>query len=170
MCQGGHWTLDNAKMNVTFMKAFQEEMRIWDIPFDHKDNRIMCFPHIINICTNHVIEKFTNTVLVDNQVEFDAACCPLDPAEQTYNEAYRCDPIALCHSTVRAIRASGKQCDHLRTIICNGNAAGWFKSLVEPCEKIQIPEVQLLHDIRTHWDSVFRMTHRFHELQPISNP
>jgi len=169
MCQGGHWTLDNAEMNATFMKAFEELMRAWDIPFDYEDNRIMCFPHITNICATHVIESFTNTALADEQVEFDVTFPPLVPAEQTYDEACARDPIALCRSTVQAVRASGLRRDHLHEIICNGNAKGWFKSAVDPNETIQIPEVQLLHDVRTRWDSVFRMIQRCRVLRPVSS-
>jgi len=75
-------------------------MRIQDVPFDHRDNCIMCFPHIINICSTHVIESFTNMALADEQAEFDPTLPPLVPAEQTYGNACKHDPIALCHSTV----------------------------------------------------------------------
>jgi len=140
-CQCGHWTLDNAEMNATFMKAFEDLMRIRDVPFDHRDNRIMCFPHIINICSTHVIESFTNTALADEQAEFDPTLPPLVPAEQTYDDACGRDPIALCRSTVRAVRASGQRRDQLQVIICDGNANGWFRSPENPNEIIQIPEV-----------------------------
>ena len=108
MHQGGHWTLDNAEMNATFMKEFEELMHAQDIPFDHKDNCIMCFPHITNICATHVIKSFTNETLVDNQVEFDASLPPQVPAAQTHDKANERDPIALCRGTVHAIRASGQ--------------------------------------------------------------
>jgi hypothetical protein len=170
MCQGGHWTLDNAEVNVTFMKAFEELMQARDIRFDYEDNRIMCFPHITNICTTHVVESFTNPTLADDQAEFDAASPPLVPDEQTYDEACGRDPIALCRSTVRAIRASGKRRDHLRQIIREGNAKGWFKSSEDPNVTIQIPELELLHDVRTRWDSIFSMIHRFRVLRLVSNP
>ena len=169
MRQGGHWTLDNAKMNATFMKEFEELMHAQDIPFDHKDNHIMCFPHITNICATHVIKSFTNETLVDDQVEFDASLPPQVPAAQTHDEANEHDPIALCWGTVHAIRASGQWRDHFHKIICNGNAKGWFKSPENPDKTIQIPDVQL-HDIRTRWDLVFQMIYRFHELRPVHSP
>jgi len=154
-CQCGHWTLDNAEMNVTFMKAFEDLICIQDVPFDHRDNCIMCFPHIINICSTHVIESFTNMALADEQAEFDPTLPPLVPAEQTYDDVCGRDPIALYCSTVRAVHASGQRCDQLQAIIHDGNANGWFRSPEDPNEIIQIPEVQLLHDVRTQWDSVF---------------
>jgi hypothetical protein len=166
--QAGHWTLDNAEMNATFMRAFEDIMRAREIPFDHEDNRIMCFPHIINICTTHVIESFTDTALADDQADFDADLPPMVPAEQTYEEACGRDPIALCRCTVRAIRASGLRRDHFHEIVCSGNTKGWFKSPEDPTETIKVPEVQLIHDVRTRWDSVFGMIHRFRELRPVS--
>ena len=168
--QAGHWTLDNAEMNATFMKALEEIMRARDIPFGHEDNRIMCFPHVINICTTHVIDSFTNTALADEQAEFNAALPPVVPAEQTYEEAYDRDPIALCRCTIRAIHASGLRRDHFHEMICNGNTKGWFKLPENANETIKVLEVQLIHDVRTRWDSVFRMIHHFRELWPVSNP
>jgi hypothetical protein len=167
--QAGHWTLDNAEMNATFMRALGEIMRAREIPFDPDDNRIMCFPHIINICTTHVFESFTDTALTDDQADFDAALPPMVPAEQTYEEACGRDPIALCRCTVWAIHASGLRRDHFHEIVSNGNTKGWFKSPEDPNETIKVPEVQLIHDVRTRWDSIYKMIHRFCELRPVSN-
>ena len=41
------------------MKALQLLLVKCDIEFDHLNNRIMCFPHIINICTAHIIAAST---------------------------------------------------------------------------------------------------------------
>jgi hypothetical protein len=30
-----------------------------DIEFDHLNNRIRCYPHIINICSSHIIASST---------------------------------------------------------------------------------------------------------------
>ena len=170
ICQGGHWTLDNAEMNTTFMKEFEELMHARDIPFNHKDNCIMCFPHITNICTTHVIESFTNSALTVDEVEFNAAFPPQVLAEQTNDEACARDPIALCRCTVHASRASGKRWDHFHEIIHNGNAKGWFKLPENPDKTIQLPDMQLLHDIRTCWDSVYQMICCFRELWLVCNP
>ena len=32
----------------------------------------MCFPHVINICVNHVTDEFTNKILTDDNAEFNA--------------------------------------------------------------------------------------------------
>ena len=140
------------------MKALEALLRARDITFDYADNRIMCFPHVINICAAHTIKSFTDPELVDNQAEFSVASFPGN-GEQTYQEAVERNPIALCHSTVRAIRASGSRRDHLLEIIQTGNEKGWFK----------LPELQLIHDVKTRWDSVFFMIRRFRGLRPVSD-
>jgi len=140
------------------MKAFEALMRTRDVPFDHNNNCIMCFPHIINICTTHTVESLTDPALADEQTDFDAIPF-LGGMEQDYRQAVEHNPIALCCCIVQAIRASGKCCDDFQEIICTGNEEGWF----------DLPELQLLHDVKTHWDSMFLMICHFHTLQPISN-
>ena len=53
--QIGHITLDNAENNATAMQELQKLLDSHGIKFDHLDNRIRCYPHIINICVSHII-------------------------------------------------------------------------------------------------------------------
>lgn len=57
--QIGHITLDNAENHATAMAALQELLEEKGIMFDHKDNRIGCYPHIINICVSHIMSSLT---------------------------------------------------------------------------------------------------------------
>ena len=112
------------------MKALQTLLKLHDIPFDAEDNRIMCFPHIINICVKHIVDKFTDLELVN--LEFDEGSVPSTETDwteedQTFEDAVSHDPIALCRSIMCAIRASGKQCDDFENVIDNGNEQGWFE-------------------------------------------
>jgi hypothetical protein len=95
-------------MNSTFLQEFENLVRARDIAFDHEDQHIMCFPHVINICSTHIIEEFTDITLVDDWNEFEASLPPSDPDYQTFNDACIRDPIALCRSAICAIRASGQ--------------------------------------------------------------
>ncbi|KIJ58973.1 hypothetical protein HYDPIDRAFT_101632, partial [Hydnomerulius pinastri MD-312] len=61
----GHWTLDNADNNDTFMFELEKLLKERNIPFDHKDRRIRCFPHIPHICTGHVLEAIMDTSLAE---------------------------------------------------------------------------------------------------------
>jgi hypothetical protein len=87
-----HWTLDNAANNGTFMEELEKILELQDIKFDAQDRHIMCFPHVINICSQHVIKKFTNTEFVDAPKEEIQVSEP--PATESYEDAVKADPIA----------------------------------------------------------------------------
>ena len=126
----------------------------------------MCFLHVINICSTH-IEGFTELELVD--AEFDPSLPPRDPDLQTYDEAVAQDPIALCRAIIHVIHASRQCLDLFTTTIIDGNAKGWFVSPTNPHQIIKVPELQLLHDVRTHWDSIYFMIRRCHEMCQVCN-
>lgn len=105
--QVGHWTLDNAANNGTFMVELAELLHARDIPFDAEDRRIMCFPHIVNICCQHAIKKFTDITLTDDPEQ--APVVPPPNRRQSFAEAVQRDPIALGRNIVCALRSSGQQ-------------------------------------------------------------
>jgi len=164
--QGGHWTLDNCSLNDAFLKELEILLCPCKVEFNHKDNHIRCFPHITNICSNHVIDAFTNIALVGDTGGFTASTSgpPSDPDNQSYEEAVAHNPIALCWSTVWAVRTSGQQRDHLVEVIADGNKKGWFKSTRDPTITIQVKRAQLVRDMKVRWDSLYFMINRFHKL------
>jgi len=151
------------------LEHLEELLDARDIPFDAQDRNIMCFPHVTAICVTHVTEAFTDIALASDDAEYsvaNAALPPADPERQTYEEAVARDPIALCRGAVCAIRASGKRRDHFCEIIRDGNDKEWFKN--EKGETIQIPNLELLRDVRTRWDSLYKMISRFRDLRQVS--
>jgi hypothetical protein len=74
--QTGHFTLDNAGNNQTAMQELSNLLGQRGIDFDSVEHRILCFPHIINICVKHVIDEYTaadystvaNTWTVEDQI------------------------------------------------------------------------------------------------------
>ncbi|KAF9236569.1 hypothetical protein BU15DRAFT_31483, partial [Melanogaster broomeanus] len=99
----GHFTVDNAKNNTTMMEHLELllAMRKLPIEFNAADRRIMCFPHIMNICIQHVCDEFLEPNLVklaeawvdgfnDNTVDKDS-----------YLNAVKKNPVALGCSIVR---------------------------------------------------------------------
>ena len=67
-------------------------LRFHDIDFDPVDRCIMCFPHVINICCQHVINEFTNFDLVDSfDLDDDI---PGHVGVQSYEDAVKHDPVA----------------------------------------------------------------------------
>jgi hypothetical protein len=92
---------------------------------------------------------------------------PRDPDCQDYEEAVTLDPIALCHSIICAVRASGQRLDHFASIIRDGNEKGWF---ISPNRQIiKVPQLQLLRDVKTRWDSIYFMIRRCREMRPVCN-
>jgi hypothetical protein len=154
-------------MNTTFLEEYEILVEAQDIVFDHEDNRIMCFLHVINICSTHVIKEFTNVVLADNSEEFDPSLAPRDPEIQTYEEACAHDPITLCRGAICAIHASGQRLDYFAELIHDGNEKGWFMAATHPYQIIKVPELQLLRDVRTCWDSIYFMIRRCCEMHPV---
>ena len=61
MTKTSHFTLDNAENNVKMMENLEKLLVMCELPleFDAKDRWIMCFPHIINICVQYVVDKFS---------------------------------------------------------------------------------------------------------------
>ena len=88
--QVGHWTLDNAANNGTFMEQLERLLHKRDIDFDHLDRRIMCFPHVINICCQHIIAKFTNVAFGDLN---GVAQLPSPANNQSFDDAVKSNPI-----------------------------------------------------------------------------
>ena len=72
----GHITLDTVSNNDTMMKALETMLAACDISFDAYDCQIMCFAHIINLCSGWVIDaasgmagdKNTNSLSSNNAV------------------------------------------------------------------------------------------------------
>ena len=99
-----------------------------EVDFDATDRHIMCYAHIVNLSSGHVIEGTTGVDAADHDEDW---CSPLlpppnSPNEQSYANAVARDPIALGHNVVQVIRASGKHRKAFNEVIQNGNTRGWF--------------------------------------------
>lgn len=136
-----------------------------DIEFDAHDRRIMCFPHIINICVKHVLD--TNPAdLADAFVGAFAGDSDDDSDEfkERYLEALENNPIALGRQIVKAIRASGRRRDEFTHVIRSCNSSDLFKF---QGKVVQVPEYQLLRDVPTRWDSVYFMSNRLRAMRVV---
>jgi hypothetical protein len=209
--------LDNAANNKTMMKELQKLLAEREIPFEAEDSRISCFPHVVNLATQRILQSLTNVDHMGETDDFEddddegqgtrASDGEEDGEEKdgeegtddddgddddddtdaddddsddgsdknsdtnaprkgatTYQEACKMDPITLCRKIARTVRSSGQRRDELDELILKGNKKGWFKV---NRETVQVPQLQLLLDVKTRWDSVFTMIKRFIELQPV---
>jgi hypothetical protein len=91
-----------------------------EIPFDAKQNRINCFPHIINIVAQHVIKKVSNSIAADADDAFIFEAQNPDPnciAPETFEDACASDPLGQIRKIIVAIRASGQRRDEFNSWI-----------------------------------------------------
>lgn len=139
--------------------------------FDAKDNRIMCFPHTINIAVQHVLRKMSSVTAPENDdddPEYLTGPAMADEGRrfgQTFNAACAQDPITRLRKIVMAIRSSGQRRDALMAWIETGNKSGLFVYQNRP---VQIEAKQLLRDVRTRWDSTYLMITRCIEMRLVS--
>jgi len=139
--------------------------------FDAKDNRIMCFSHVVNIAVQHVLSKMSSVKAPENDDDdseglTDAANADENRGfEQTFQNACAQDPIFRLRKIVTAIRASGQRREALTTWIENGNKSGLF---VLQNTSVEIKPMQLLRDVRTRWDSTYQMIKRCIEMRLVS--
>ena len=114
----------------------------------------MCFAHMINLCSGHVICAVTDGAM-DNDAyslssndDDDAHSSSSDDTPPAPN------PIQVACAVVRAIQGSGQRRTNFEKLIAQGNSSGWFK---EGRQSVQLKNLQLLRNVRTRWDSVYYM-------------
>jgi hypothetical protein len=153
---------------LQYLQKLFEEREIFS--FDAKDNRIMCFPHIINIAVQHVLKKMSAIEAPESDDDFEELIDNSNADEgrgfgQSYEAACAQDPIARIRKIVMAIRTSGQRRDALIIWIDTGNKSGLF---VLNGKTVQIDGKQLLRDVRTRWDSTYHMLKRSIEMRLVS--
>ena len=94
---------------------------------------------ITNVSRGHANDTFNNMLAVHGT---------------TFSEALAHDPIVCGHTIVQVCHTSGQCCEHLRQLIIDGNAKDTFGP---PDTPMQVPDVALLCDVDTRWDSVYLM-------------
>jgi len=138
------------------MEALAIKLSSRDIPFDPVGRHVMCFAHIINLCSGRVIKKFDAKTDIEawGDDEDAVADCP-----------GLSNPITHAHSVVGAIWASGARRDAFHGVIVDGNAYHWFKEEGKPME---VADRQLLRYVPTRWDSVYYMVQGLCSLRLVS--
>ena len=119
-----------------------------------------CFPHVVNICVQHVLAAFEDNKTIDKV------------PESSWKEAAQKKPLSRLRALIRALRASGKRCEAFSESIREGNSKGLFVD-PEACQhgemkSVHVPECNLLRDVDTRWDSVYYMIKRARILRPVS--
>ena len=148
--------MDNAMNNAAMMQELETILKTHDIDFDAKDRRIMCFAHIINLCSGRVIRNLTDKI-----ADKDGGS-----SSESDHDIVPSNPIARARAVVQVIRGSGARRDAFDELIKNGNDGKWFKR-GKPPQVVQLKPLQLLRDVPTRWDSVYHMLRRLREMRPV---
>jgi hypothetical protein len=153
---------------LEFLEGLLSEREI--VSFDAKDNRIMCFPHTINIAVQNVLKKMSSVEPPEEDDTFEDLISTASGEEgrgfgQSFEDACAQDPISRLRNIVMAIRSSGQRRDAFINWIENGNKSGLF---VFENKATQIQPKQLLRDVRTRWDSTYQMIMRCIEMRLVS--
>lgn len=154
--------MDGASNNDTMLVKLAKLLGARDISFDPVDRRMSCFAHIVDLSSGRVLKELPGAA---DSTDWDEPLC-LDSASQTYDDALRRNPLGLARMVVRAIRGSGLRRAAFAETISRGNddKNNWF-FIGE--KSVKVPPLQLLHDVRTRWDSVYHMLNRLRELRPV---
>ena len=90
--------MDNLETNDKMMEEMENLFEEREIPFDARQQRIMCFPHIINIIVQHVIQQMSSSKPPEDDDDDDENEVPANT-----------DPIVRCRKIVVRICSSGQR-------------------------------------------------------------
>jgi len=82
-----------------------------------------------------------------------------------------CDPLKHAQDLVWLFCSSGQHRDGFQIYIREGNEHSWFPPKINKdgtCSMDPLPQLQLLRDVKTRWDSVYMMLRHLQELRPVS--
>jgi hypothetical protein len=135
--------MDNASNNMAFLEELEIILKARDITFNATDAKIMCFSHCVNLFAKAVITSLS----------------PDDSDDKR-------DPLLCCRETIKKIRGSDTRRQDFRAVINDGNQRNLFYI---KGRAVQIPQNELLLDVKTRWDSTYKMLRRFLDMRPVSS-
>jgi hypothetical protein len=181
------------------MAELQRRLEKRDTPvnFHHTKNRVRCFAHIINICSSHLVSAMSGPSSkqpnydfyeLDSDDELGTTCDEVGdtmatdsddsdtPATKSkrphpWDDGIKRNPLMRARKLVRFLRASDQRKTLLQRVIKDGNERSWFYERDKDGNDVPtiLPQLQLLKDVKTRWDSVFMMLNRLIELRGVSH-
>ena len=136
-----------------------------DVEFNSIKHRIRCFAHILNICSSHVAALFS-----DNESFVKLIAGLDDPKAQQWSKGLKGNPLERARRLVCFLRSSGQHKRSLQEYIQTGNKNKLF-SLEDDGGThvtVELPQLELVRDVETRWDSTYLMLDRLRALRPVS--
>lgn len=92
-----------------------------------------------------------------------------DPILKRWLSGIKRDPVRRARQLVNFLRASDQRKEGLRKAIQRGNKSNKFIGKDDKGKPIvvKVPELELLKDVKTRWDSVYMMLERLRQLRPV---
>jgi hypothetical protein len=192
----GHITMDNAENNETMMRELQRLFERQGIPFDSKDRRIRCYPHIINICVSHIVSSLTKVSDFDQDDDDSDEHEDEDGDEDGDGEfsddggyvgeedEESDDEIAIGPQVEEAwlLNVKRNPVKLARTLVRTVRSSGQKREAFSKAVKvgndtdalkgsdkkpITIQDKQLLKDVKHRWDSLYLMLRRLREMRQV---
>ena len=185
-----------------------------DFKFDHLNNCVWCFLHIINICISHIIAlsiRVPKEYLKSLRSEGD----DVSPFENDYNDddddngdddndnndsnfpqrigqdipklklknfeldrlsaeeqawflGMKCNSVKHTCIVIRVLCSSDQRKQDFKKVIKNGNKSEWFRGI--DSSVIVVPDLELLHNVKTWWDFMYAIIECLVVLQLVSIP
>lgn len=108
--------MDNIETNDKMMEELGKLFAEHEIPFNAREQRIMCIPHVINIIVQHVIKKLSSSLAPEGDDDDDE-----DENEEPANtKNHALDPISRCRKIIGKIRSSGQRRERFESWIKTG--------------------------------------------------
>lgn len=157
--------MDNATNNDTALRSLSELLSTErEFLYDAQEHRIRCFPHIINLCVQRTLSNYTQANFSNTPSSWSNNSGERVRRDE-YIDAMQGDPVNLARTFVNAVRVSGQRREAFRQTIKNGNNAEVF---TDPNgNPIQLPNRELLLDVRTRWDSTYKMINCIRGLRQV---
>ncbi|KAG8958402.1 hypothetical protein FRC05_008936, partial [Tulasnella sp. 425] len=182
--QLGYITLDNASNCDTLVDQVSEELEALNIGFSREQNRLRCFPHVVNLAVQDFPGNLSSELPPDVAAIYggnDLLTLQRRLNEETFDSE---DIVHRIRGLVAALRVSGQRRESFRRIIASGNSGRLWDDTLEIWKawwvemdpdgrtmetEITLPVVQLLRNCPTRWSLTFIMIHHFLELYPAIN-
>jgi hypothetical protein len=187
--------LDNAENNATAMEELEKLLRVKNIKFDRNDNRIGCFPHIINICVSHIVSSLTKVEdMGEEEFVEDSGEEDVDEDDEEDNDGYIGDlsndigdhigkekfdaneELFLWLENVKrnpvkrahAVVSKVRSSGQRREQLSATIKTGNASGLFQDDGKnVKVKDLQLIKDVKHRWDSLYLMISRLRELRPV---
>jgi len=191
---------DNASNNTTFMKVLGElyAKRQPEVSFDARNSHVFCFPHVINIIAQRMINALDNRVFPDDDDKDEADDDEDDEDDEgsgggiagglddnnhdSGDDNSDIDGVVDDSSAIPDVPLGviTKVCKLVRTIRASGQRQDVLRRVIqmgnqgglwldEQGNPMTIALRQLILDVPTRWDSTHQMLIRFVEFRHVRN-